>query len=124
MNKLIRTAILFTLLVGSTAAVACDYPDRAQLPNGSTATKQEMIDGVKSIKAWQQALVEYRVCIDDETNSQIAALAETGASAEEQAAGAEALKKKLIEKHDASVEDEQTLAAEFNEQLGLYKQRQ
>jgi hypothetical protein len=123
MNKLNRSAVIVALLAGSATAIACDYPDRVDLPNGATATKEEMIEGVKAIKAWQQALVEYRVCIDDETNAQISALSDSGSSAEEQEASTLALKKKLIEKHDASVEDEQRLAAEFNEQLGLFKQR-
>ena len=121
MNKMIQTAVTIALVAGSTTALACDYPDRIGLPNGATAAKQDMIDGVNAIKIWQQALVDYRLCIEEETNASIAALADSDATVEEQEVSKFLLQKKLTEKHDASVDDEQRLAAEFNEQLGLYK---
>ena len=118
---MIRTAITIALIAGSTTAIACDYPDRIGVPNGATATKQDMIDGVNAIKTWQQALVDYRLCIEEETNESIAALADSDATVEEKETSKVLLQTKLTEKHDASVDDEQRLAAEFNVQLGLYK---
>ena len=45
MNKLTRTAIFVAMIFAAQGALACDYPQRIDVPNGATATKDEMIAG-------------------------------------------------------------------------------
>jgi len=125
MMKTVFKSVCATILLAiSSLALACDYPAAVDIPNGSTATKEEMIGGVNAFKAWQQALVEYRACIESETSEAIAALADSGASAAEQEQSKLALEKQLTQKHDASVDEEQILAADMNAQIKAYKSKQ
>ena len=45
MNKTIRTFVAAALLSTQPLAYACDYPTKAEIPNGATATKEDMIAG-------------------------------------------------------------------------------
>lgn len=123
MNTLFKSAVATTILAISPLALACDYPEAVDIPNGATATKDEMVGGVNAFKAWQQALAEYRECIKAETAEAIAALADSGASAEEQEQSKMALEKQLTQKHDASVDDEMTRAEDMNAQIKAYKSK-
>ena len=123
MNILFKSAVATTILAISPLALACDYPAAVDIPNGATATKDEMVSGVNAFKAWQQALAEYRECIKAETAEAIAALADSGASAEEQEQSKMALEKQLTQKHDASVDDEMTRAEDMNAQIKAYKSK-
>ena len=123
MNILFKSAVATTILAISPLALACDYPAAVDIPNGATATKDEMVSGVNAFKAWQQALAEYRECIKAETAEAIAALADSGASAEDQEQSKMALGKQLTQKHDASVDDEMTRAEDMNAQIKAYKSK-
>lgn len=123
MKTLFKSAVVTTIFAISPLAIACDYPTAADIPSGVTATKDEMVNGVNSFKVWQQALAEYRECIKAETAEAIAALADSGASAEEQEKSRLALEKQLTQKHDASVDDEMTRAEDMNAQIKAYKSK-
>jgi hypothetical protein len=123
MKILFKSAVATTILAISPLALACDYPVAVDIPNGATATKDEMVSGVSAFKAWQQALAEYRECIKAETAEAIAALADSGASADEQEQSKTALEKQLTQKHDASVDDEMTRAEDMNTQIKAFKSK-
>lgn len=123
MKTVLKAAIAVSIIGGSPLAIACDYPASIEIPNGATATKDEMVAGVNAFKEWQQALADYRECIKAETNDAIAALAESGASAEEQEQSKLALEKQLTQKHDASVDEEMTRAEDMNSQIKLFKSK-
>ena len=50
MNKLTKTAIFVAMIFAAQGALACDYPQRVDVPNGATATKDDMIAGQKGVK--------------------------------------------------------------------------
>lgn len=113
-----KTVILtLSLLLASTTALACDYPERAKIANGETATKEEMIESQKSVKAYMAAMETYLSCIDDEEKAARAELdqldPDTLAAREES----------LTKKHNAAVEEMQIVADEFNVQVRAYKAR-
>ena len=64
MNKLTRTAIFVTMIFAAQGALACDYPQRVDVPNGATATKDDMIAGQKGVKTYIAAMEEYLSCIE------------------------------------------------------------
>lgn len=123
MKKLLKSAVATSILAVSPLALACDYPAAVNIPNGATASKDEMVAGVNAFKTWQQALADYRECIKAETAEAIAALADSGASPEEQEQSRAALEKQLTQKHDASVDDEMTRAEDMNAQIKAYKSK-
>ena len=118
MNKMIRTLISAAFLFAAPLAMACDYPAApAELPDGNTATKEEMIAGVKAIKAYQQAMIDYRSCIEAD---EVLALQGLEESDEEGRARQTEI---ATQKYDASVEEENKVVEEFNAQIRAYKAR-
>ncbi|MBT8066437.1 MAG: hypothetical protein KJO09_04305 [Gammaproteobacteria bacterium] len=115
MNKKILFAATF--LLSMSAALACDYPHRADVPDGTTATKEQMIEGQRGVKAYMSAMEEYLSCI--ETAEQ-----ETVAGADDID---EATKQQRIEmynkKYNAAVDEMNLVAEEFNVQVRAYKER-
>ena len=99
-------------------ALACDYPTPPKnLPDGASASKEEMLAGVKTIAAYQQTMSEYLACIEAD---QIAA---TQALADDDEEGKKQLKTMSNKKYNAAV-DEQTRTVEvFNAEIRAYKAR-
>ena len=109
------SAIAAAILFASPLAFACDYPSRADLPDGTSANSDEMMAGQKSVKAFMASTEEYLVCIEKEEKEAVAALIEPGD--EELASRKSAVDKK----YNAAVEDMELIAARFNEQVRAYK---
>lgn len=109
--SVLAAAILFA----SPLALACDYPPRAVLPDGITASKEDMLAGQKSVKAFMASMEEYLACIDIEEKAAVAALVDPEDS--ELASRKAAIDKK----YNAAVDDMELVAARFNEQVRAYK---
>jgi len=121
MNKTTFTA---TLLAGLLAAVAanadCSYPRAPSgLPDGATATQEEMVGGMKTIKEYNAKVTAYLSCLDMEMNSRIEA-----AGADAPADQIEQIKAIHTKRHNAAVEELEANAARFNEQVKVYKARE
>ena len=69
-TKSIFVALAATLF--APAAFACDYPERATVANGTTATKDEMVASQKSVKTYMAAMEEYLSCIETEEQDAVA----------------------------------------------------
>lgn len=108
-------SIFAAFLFASPLAFACDYPARAKLPDGTTASKDEMLAGQRSVKAFMASMEEYLTCIENEEQEAVAAL---------DAPGAEELVRRetaIVKKYNAAVEDMELVAARFNDQVRAYK---
>ena len=114
MTRLLSFAIL-SLALSTPLALACDYPQRVKVPNGATATKDEMITGQRAVKEYMASMDEYLACIDKEEKDTLATMPEI--SDEERMVRAEA----LVKKHNAAVEEMELVAARFNEEVRAYK---
>ena len=108
-------SIFAAFLFASPLALACDYPARAKLPNGATASKDDMLAGQKSVKAFMASMEEYLTCIENVEQEAIAALE---APNDEELAK---LKTANVKKYNAAVEDMELVAARFNDQVRDYK---
>lgn len=117
MNIIKNSLLAATILIIAPAVFACDYPHRADVPDGTTATKDQMIEGQRGVKAYMSAMEEYLSCI--ETAEQ-----ETVAGADDID---EATKQQRIEmynkKYNAAVDEMNLVAEEFNVQVRAYKER-
>ena len=66
MTKTIKLAIAATLFLGSSMALACDYPERPQMPDGSTASKDELLAAKDAVQGYVAAVDEYLTCVETE----------------------------------------------------------
>jgi hypothetical protein len=120
MNRTIITAtLLASLLTAAAASAECTYPrSPAGLPDGATATEEEMISGMKAIKEYNNQVTEYLGCLEAEMNARIEAAGQN-ASAEQ----VEQIKAIHTKRHNAAVEELEATAARFNEQVKVFKNR-
>ena len=110
-----KITIAAAMLFLSPFAFACDYPQRAELPNGGTASKESMVAGQRSVKAYMAAMEEYLACIDQAEKDAVAALAD---ASDEELARREAA---ITKKYNAAVDEMELTAARFNEEVRDYK---
>lgn len=115
MNKTSTIATVSALLALSPFALGCDYPQRAEIPNGGTASKEDMLAGQRSVKAYMAAMDEYLRCIEQQEKD---TLAEMSDIPEDEHANRTAA---LTKKHNAAVEEMELIAARFNEEVRAYK---
>jgi hypothetical protein len=118
MNRFsLSTACLSTLLFAG-AGIACEYPDNPPVPNGSSASKDEMIAGQKAMNAYIKELEAYQQCLVEEEE---AARAELGEEVEP-----DVLKQReelLTKKYNAAHDEMLKAAAVFNAELEEFNSR-
>ncbi|MBB6093584.1 hypothetical protein HNQ60_002465 [Povalibacter uvarum] len=117
--RILSSILLTGLLSAGFAQAECIYPKApGSIPDGSTATEQEMIDGMKAVKEYNAQVTAYLSCLDMEMQARIDA---AGAEAPpDQIAQIKAIQAK---RHNAAVEELESHASRFNEQVKLYKAR-
>ena len=74
MKKLIFAASGIFLWIFAQTSFACDYPSRIDIPDGATASKEDMLAGVKQVEEFKQQMVTYLDCILDEEKAARAAI--------------------------------------------------
>jgi len=121
MNRFVKAICTIAVIIFAPAALACDYPTSIDVPNGKEATKEEMMAGVKAMKAWQEELIIYRECIEEENEASKAAI--DSSDPLDQVAQAAALDRQLLLKYNASVDEETELGSEVNEQIRVYNSK-
>jgi hypothetical protein len=116
----IASAFLFAgLLTAGFANAECVYPKApASIPDGKSATEEEMVTGMRAVKEYNTQVTAYLNCLDLQMQTDISA------------AGAEAppetiaqIKAINAKRHNAAVEELESHAARFNEQVKAYKTR-
>jgi len=111
--------LLAGVLSASLANAECLYPKApASIPDGNTATEQEMLDGMKAVKEYNNQVTGYLNCLDMEMQARIQA-----AGADAPADQVEQIKAIQNKRHNAAVEELEAHAARFNEQVKAYKAR-
>ncbi|MEO1202129.1 MAG: hypothetical protein AAFX10_05455, partial [Pseudomonadota bacterium] len=70
------SACAVALAIAAPSAFACDYPRRPDLPVGSKASKDEMLEGQRSVRDYMANMEEYLSCIDTEEQEVLASLGE------------------------------------------------
>ena len=121
MQNISKAICVTALIFSAQASIGCDYPSKISIPDGNTATLEEMQEGVKAMKKWQADLVVYRTCIFEETEAAKKAIetADPGTGLTQ----ITALERQLNLKHNASVDDEIKIGADFNEQIVNFKSK-
>lgn len=117
MNKLIKTAISIAMIFAAQGAIACDYPQRIDVPNGAMATKDDMIAGQKSVKTYMASMEEYLACIEADEAQAVLGLGKVNEDTKRQR------EDMFNKKYNAAVEEMNLVAEEFNMQVRAYKDR-
>ena len=127
MKNLISVLTATILFTAPVFGLACDYPERPTLPDGSTASKEDMIAAQSDVKAFLAAVDEYLVCIEQEEKDAIAALPEIDESDEEAVAGRDAEVKRrddlLSKRFDAANEEKFLFGEKWNQEVRAYNAR-
>ena len=117
--KALSSLILLAALATAPSWAACPYPKGLEkVPDGNSATIAEMLEAQKAVKQFDADVGAYQTCLDQETDAAIAA---TGDKLTEDRK-AEMLRVK-VQKQNAAAEEATALAARFNEQVKVYKEK-
>ena len=116
MKILPALAAAATLSAGA-AYADCPYPTPPdKLPDGATATLQDMLAGQKAVGEYNKAISDYMACIDKELDDSIAKAGDK--LKPEQKADMQRVE---TQKHNAAYEQLQSVADRFNEQVKVFK---
>lgn len=114
MNRLIKFSFGTLFLLSSSIAFACDYPERPSIPDGSAASKDELIAAKNSIQDFMAKVDEYLNCIEGDEK---AAVEEMDSPSEDVLQRREEM---LNKKFDAANEEKALLGEQFNQQIRAY----
>jgi hypothetical protein len=119
MKKLLPVIVAAAWLCAGAAYADCAYPTPpGKMPDGATATLDEMLAGQKAVSDYNKAIQEYVACIDKQVD---AAIAKAGDKLKpEQKADMQRVE---AQKHNAAIDQLQSVADRFNEQVKVYKSR-
>jgi hypothetical protein len=117
MSKTIASAALLACLVAINAQATCIYPRAPEhLPDGKTATEEEMVAAHQAVSQFNEDVAAYNACLDME----MAAYEQSGQFDQPRLLELRAMQAK---KNNAAVDEVQAVADLFNEQLRIYKSR-
>lgn len=117
--KALSSLILLAALATAPSWAACPYPKGLEkVPDGNSATIAEMLEAQKAVKQFDADVGAYQTCLDQETDAAIAAAGDKLTEDRK----AEMLRVK-VQKQNAAAEEATALAARFNEQVKVYKEK-
>lgn len=102
------------VLLAATGAFACDYPERPRIPDGSTASKDEMMAAKGEVSAFLAGVDDYLTCIESSEKEAVAALENPDPTE---------LKRRddmLNKKFNAANDEKALVGEEFNQQVRAY----
>jgi hypothetical protein len=116
MKALLVLAAAAALSAG-TAYADCPYPAPPdKLPDGASATLQDMLAGQKAVADYNKAINDYVACIDKAVENSIASAGDK--LKPEQKADMQRVE---TQKHNAAIDQLQSVADRFNEQVKVFK---
>jgi hypothetical protein len=117
MTKILKFSVGSFLFLVSSLALACDYPERPSMPDGSTASKDELLAAKNSVQEFIAKVDAYLTCIEAAEAEAVAAL--DNPSAEELQRRDDMLNMKF----NAANEEKVLIGEQFNQQIRAYNQK-
>lgn len=119
MHSVLTASVAALALLGAaTASANCIYPQiPATIPDGATATYEEMVAAHQAVKDFDADIRTYNTCMELDVRRRI----EDGSLDE---ASRAALLSQLAERNDAAVDHAEFVVGQFNEQLRKYRERE
>ena len=108
------------MVLGASAHAACVYPQAPQsFPNGTSATKEEMLAAQAAIKTYSSEVQDvYLGCLEKEKVDAIAAL--DSSDAEAYAQKKTAIEEIHAKKHNAAVDELSAIATRWSEEIKAF----
>jgi broad-specificity NMP kinase len=101
--------------VATSAQADCAFPKApATIPDGKTATAEQMQAAAAEFKAYNDAVEAYGACLEEETKSKSSGMAD---------GQVRQLKSIQIKKYNSAVDELKAKVAQFNEQVRVFKAR-
>jgi hypothetical protein len=117
MKALLSLALVASLAAGPLYA-ACPYPTAPdKIPDGRSATLEEMLATQKLVKQFDTDIGAYQTCLETESNEALAK--ETNLTDEQKTER----QKMLQKKQNAAADDATAVAARFNDQVKIYREK-
>jgi len=117
MNSLIKISFGTLFLLSSSIAFACDYPERPSMPDGSTASKDELLAAKNSVQDFMAKVDEYLNCIEGEEKAAVEAMDNPSEEEMQRRDGM------LNKKFDAANEEKALLGEQFNQEIRAYNNK-
>ena len=115
MTKSIKIFLGIFTICSVQTALACDYPQRVLVPNGNTATKEDMLEGQRKVKQYVSDMDTYLECIEREETQAREAIADLQPEDEQER------EEVFNKKYNAAVDEMERLAAQFNAEVQAYR---
>ncbi|HUQ51896.1 MAG TPA: hypothetical protein VM692_06715 [Gammaproteobacteria bacterium] len=107
--KVLTSGLVAAIATGyGVAAGACENPTAVAIPDGKSATMEQMLAAQAQVKAYQTAMNAFLACLDTELDAQ-------GEQAPED------FKSLMVSRHNAAVSEMEGVAAAFNDQIKAYR---
>ena len=120
MKAWIPLMLVFALGFAAHAQADCTYPRApASIPNGNTASKEEMIAAKNDVSRYNNEMNAYLDCLKLEITA--ATPKDPSKLSKEEKAKAEEQNKILTQKNNAAVDELHSVADRFNEQVRIWK---
>jgi len=117
MNRLTKWIPAIGMLLAVPAVLACEYPQQVEIPNGESATREQMIESQRAVKDYVATMEEYLDCLIEEEQAARAEMEELSAEDEQ-------LREDMLnKKYNAAVDEMERVAAQFNAEVQAYKDR-
>ena len=120
MKAWIPLTLVFALGSAAHAQATCTYPRAPDtIPDGNTASKEEMIAAKNEVGRYNTEMNAYLDCIKLEINA--ATPKDPSKLSKDEKAKAEEQEKILTQKNNSAVDELQAIVGRFNDQLKAYK---
>jgi hypothetical protein len=116
MNKLKLALLGLIFSSAGSMAADCTPPEIPTMPNGASASMEQMLEGQQAVISFQEVNLEYMSCLDPLVTAATEKATAGGASKEDKAAV-----KALEELYNSAVSSEEELAGQFNTEIREYK---
>ena len=117
MNALASSVLIVVALAAAPAYATCSYPKApTNIPDGATATLEQMVTAQKAVKAYNEEIKAYTDCLKLEHEATVTK--EGDKLTKEQR---DEMEKMQIQKNNAAVDEAEQVTARFNEQVKAFK---
>ncbi len=117
MIKSTQVACSICLFFIAGASLACDYPQRITVPDGTSTSEQDLLTAQKDVKTFISTMETYLECIVEEEKLARLAIDDLAPEVEQQR------EEMLTKKYNAAWEEEKRVEAEWNAAVQAYKAR-
>jgi hypothetical protein len=117
MNIISALALATTLFLGSSMALACDYPDRPLMPDGKTASKDDLLAAKDDVQSFVAGVDEYLNCIETEEKEAVKELRNPSSKVLDERDDL------LSSRFDAANEEKALVGEQFNLQIRAYNKK-